>query len=456
MKLGSSETPWWTERDGTDDPIIMPPPSEEWQQKHGWQDGKPPPDPENGRRSGLFEKEDDKDERDANLAQHLTITDEPWDEDGLKPRPWLGPPYMMRRQITLLHGPGGAGKSTLIIVWAIALALGMAFGRLKPKGRCRVLLGNFEEDDEEQTKRISAALRLFGRAPADLKGWLYRVSLGPKAEATMFELDQNGQVRGTECWQALEYASEKYRPDAVALDPFVAINAVPENNNQLMRRVMTMMKIGLAQRFDCAVLLAHHDNKSGDDSEDSDQSNARGGGDIVNAVRFELAVKKMSAGQADAMGVHLDKRGYYFRVGSAASKMNYVEPQDSEWFERLTRVIAGEKAVFCLPWKPPTGKLDDAMAASLVATIGKGTSNGPYSPQLGKGSRSLSLVLSALGIAAPTAQRRALEELKARHGVEQSPWNPPGKGADTRQGLRTAARLPSNWRWQDAEDDADA
>jgi hypothetical protein len=78
------------------------------------------------------------------LASYLTITDEAWDENALPPRPWIAPPYLMRRQIALLHGPGGGGKSQLLIAWAIALALGVAFGRLKPKQRCRVLLTNFE------------------------------------------------------------------------------------------------------------------------------------------------------------------------------------------------------------------------------------------------------------------------------------------------------------------------
>jgi RecA-family ATPase len=172
----------------------------------------------------------------AALTSYLTISDNPWDEDGLPPRPWLAMPHMMRGHITLLHGPGSAGKSMLVIIWSIALALGKPFGRLKPKQRCRVLLTNFEDDAEEQMRRISAALRYFNATPADLKGWLYRVSIGPNGDATMFELDENGQVQGTPCWKALEHACEMIKPDAVALDPLVAINAVPEKDNQLAPR----------------------------------------------------------------------------------------------------------------------------------------------------------------------------------------------------------------------------
>ena len=386
------------------------------------------------------------------LASYLTISDEPWDEDALPPPPWLAPPYLMRQEITLLHGLGAAGKSMLIIIWAIALALGRRFGRLEPAQRLRVILTNFEEKAAEQMRRISAALRFFGATPADLQGWLYRVSLGPKGDVTMFELDDNG-VHTTACWRALETVCEQIKPDAVALDPFIAINAVPENDNQLMRRVMTVMKLGLAQRFDCALLLAHHDAKGAGENEDSDQGNARGAGDIVFAARFELAVRKMTAAQAKQMGIETARRGFYFRVGSAASKINYAEPQDSEWFERLSVLVARAPAVYCIPWQPKGGKLTAEMADTLLAAIREGTDTGPYSPQLGDGARSLGPIFDGLGIKGSRPQRAALQELKDTHGVVEAAWKIPNMGDRTRKGLRTAGGFPDNYKWQDREDE---
>jgi hypothetical protein len=382
------------------------------------------------------------------LASYLTISDEPWSEDALLPRPWLAPPLLMRGHITLLHGPGSAGKSMLIIARAIALALGKPFGRLKPKQRCRMLLANFEDDDNEQRKRISAALRFFGATPADLKGWLHRVSLGPKGDATMFALDDNGQAVSTPCWHVLERACEMIRPDAVALDPFVAINAVPEGNNQLMRRVMTMMRNGLAQRFDCAVALAHHDNKSGSDDEDADQTNARGAGDIVNAVRFEEAVKKMTAQQAEGWGIELARRGYFFRAGSIASKRNYTAPEEGEWFERYEVVIAREAVVYCVPWEPPSARLDDDQTARIVAAVEKGTRLGPYSTQLTNTDRSLAPVLAANGITKPHLQRRALKGLINAGQISKAKWRPSGFGDNkTLIGLRAASGQPYAVDW---------
>jgi len=91
----------------------------------------------------------------------FTVTDEPWDPHALPPRPWLAPPYFMRGEVVLLHGPGGAGKSQLTICWAVAMALGQPFGRLQSRQRCRVLLAGFEESPRavEPAVRRAAVLQ---------------------------------------------------------------------------------------------------------------------------------------------------------------------------------------------------------------------------------------------------------------------------------------------------------
>ena len=241
-------------------------------------------------------------------------------------------------------------------------------------------------------------------------------------------------------------------------DPLV-VNTVPENDNQLIRRVMTVLKIGLAQQFGCALVVAHHDVKSGGDDEDSDQSNARGAGDLVNAVRFELAVKKMSLNLAGDMNIPAAKRGWHFRVGSAASKMNYFEPQDAEWMQRLSLPIGigGQQTVYCTPWDPPPDVLDEEQNAALIREIAAGSKFGPYSPQLGRhNDRSLALVLKSLGIVTREAQRRVLRRLRDSDEVVVAKFKRPGHGSNIRAGLRTAAGEPRNYEWQDeAETDGE-
>jgi hypothetical protein len=244
------------------------------------------------------------------------------------------------------------------------------------------------------------------------------------------------------------FACEQIRPDAVFLDPLVAINAVKEADNQLMRRVMVTLRAGIAQHFNCAVAVLHHDNKSGDDSEGADQTNVRGGGDIVNAVRFELAVKKLSLDQANQMGVQPDRRGYYFRLGSAASKLNYSAPDDSEWFERFAMVINGEEVVRCIPWQPPTSKLSPELTSAIVAAVEKGATSGPYSPQLGNTDRSLAPILTALGIATPMAQSKTIREMLRLGRIVKARWKV-NAGTRYRSGLRSTEGLPYNYEWQE-------
>jgi hypothetical protein len=288
------------------------------------------------------------------LGDILRITDDAWDPHQLPPRPWLAPPYILAKHITLMHGPGGVGKSQLVDAWACALALGQPYGRLRPVKRCRVLLANFEDDEDEQLLRLSAALKCFkgNPTPADLEGYLYRVTLAEDADATMFELDRDGAVRATRTFEALDMWCREIRPDVAALDTLVSINAVPEDNNTLMRRVMAGLR-RLNRACDMALMLTHHDRKAGGEDEDSDQSNARGAGDIINAARFELAVKKMTAGEASRFSLDPKDRTSYFRLGSPASKLNYVAADEAEWFERVSHVVSGQVVGTCIPWDPP-------------------------------------------------------------------------------------------------------
>jgi hypothetical protein len=376
----------------------------------------------------------------------LVVSDKPWDPAKLPPRPWLAPPYIMRGEIMLLHGLGAAGKSQLIICWSVALALGRKFGRLKPSRRYRVALLGFEDNMIEQMKRISVALRFFHATEAELEGHLFRVKLGPlSAGATMFELDPRGAVKTTDTADALLRICEHYKPDVVALDPFVAINAVPESDNQLMRRVMTMLKLGLAEQFKLGIILVHHDSKAAGDSEEGESLNARGAGDIVNAARMEGAVKRMTKAEAERFGIEEGERGRYFRLGSMESKRSYTEPERAEWFQRKAELLNSEQVVRCEPWLPPTEGVTPQQEADLLAEIAKGTGVGPYSPRLDESIRSLAPILVKLGLQTQAIQRSVMRSLFKSGAIVKASWH--DQLRRPRQGIRTQDGEPSGWRW---------
>jgi hypothetical protein len=444
------------------DDFDVPPPSEDYQEAHGWRDGKPSPETErakakpNGKYHGPEPEGADKDE--VQLDQIFEWSEDAWDIAAIPRRPWVAPPYLMRRQITLLHGPGGASKSLITVYWAIALVLGRPFGRLDPIGPKRVLLANFEDDEDEQKRRISAALDYFGATPADLAGKLRRVYLGKKSDATMFTLSLLGQVTTTTPWEAFLWHCKTFRPDVVSLDPFIAVNAAGESNNEAMRRVMTIFRTSMLMPFECAFLLAHHDVKGSDDDTASETASARGAGDITNAVRFELAVRRMTSSQAESFGIEPDKRTPFFRLGSEDSKRNYAAPAAAEWFERDERDINEEMVVICRPWEPPDGRLDPDQAAAIEADIAKGWSNGketmPWSPLLGDNTRSVAALLERHGLITRATQRQALRQLMRKHGVTKAPFRRPGHGTNERNGLRTANGDPHNFEWKDQDMEA--
>jgi hypothetical protein len=306
--------------------------------------------------------------------QVFIATTESWSLADLRPRAWVAPPYLMKGEINLVHGLGGAGKSQVVISWCVALALGRQYGRLKPTRRHRVLLFGLEQSRDEQEKRLSAALIYFEASERDLENFLFRVYQVPERTEldkagnpvivtnteTMFELNEWGSVDTTVTWEAFQGAVAYYQPDIVVVDPFVAINAVPENLAHLMRRVFTLFKLHARRElYAYCLILVHHDTKGGDNSDDGDALRVRGSTDIVNSVTMEEAVRTLDKIQAQKWEIPEDRRGWYFRLGSVASKRNLTAPEEGEWFERISekleigRKSVVEEVVRCIPWTPP-------------------------------------------------------------------------------------------------------
>ena len=111
----------------------------------------------------------------------IWVDDQAWDGDAIPPRDWLARGYLLRQSVTVVIGPGGVSKSTLMAAYAVALALGYPLHGMKPTGRYRTMIYNVEDDRLEQQRRLSAILTSIGRTPADIAGWLARV--GQRASA---------------------------------------------------------------------------------------------------------------------------------------------------------------------------------------------------------------------------------------------------------------------------------
>jgi len=70
-------------------------------------------------------------------------------------------------------------KSSLILAWAVAIALDKPHGDFRPTAPGKCIIYNVEDDKIEQRRQLSTMLRQFEALPRDISGKVIRV--GPRA-----------------------------------------------------------------------------------------------------------------------------------------------------------------------------------------------------------------------------------------------------------------------------------
>lgn len=367
-----------------------------------------------------------------------------WDEAAIPARPWIARGYLLRGSVTVAAGMGSAGKSSLMVGWAVAAALGAELGRFAPEQPCRVLTYNVEDDDDEQRRRFSAALRGFGRLPRDLRGRVHRC--GPRDVGTLIERDpQTGKTSLTEAWVELEKLAAQVKPDVVMLDPLVELHTAEENDNTALRQVIALLR-AFAVRHGCAVVLIHHTRKG---AAAGDMDAIRGAGSIVGAARVALTVSPMTEDEAAQLNVAPDLRRSFFRLDSA--KSNYAPAGEAAWHELVEHELDnGDLVAAAVPWAPRHGQerrregaAPEAMALVLAAAE-RGTAQGPYSPRLSPSQpRSIAALMIRHGIKRPVDQKAALQSMLSQ-GWEVQEFRDAHR--IRRDGLRAPNRAPkANW-----------
>jgi RecA-family ATPase len=301
--------------------------------------------------------------------QALWVEEDAWQEEDIPCRPWIAPGYLIRNAVSALSGQGSGGKSSLVVAWSIALALGEPVGEFRPNKPCTVLNYNVEDDQFEQRRRYSAALAAAGRKMSDIAGRIIRC--GPHSVGTLFERDaQTGRIQPTAAMDALEELCMVREVDVLICDPLAELHNVEENDNTAMRSVVAAFR-GLAQRLGIAVLVLHHDRKGNNAPGDMDR--LRGASSITGAVRVLMTLTSMSPEEADRFGVQPEHRRRHFRIDGA--KSNYAEAQEAEWWQLAGyRIANGEEIAACRPWSPPStfDGLSMAACVSILTEIQNG------------------------------------------------------------------------------------
>lgn len=157
-----------------------------------------------------------------------------FDESKLPPRAFLYGMHYQRGQCTCSVSQDGAGKSTVGIAEATALATCRNILGEEPAERCRVWLHNADDDAREIHRRIAACCRLHSIPMAELEGWLFVTG---KDDFSIRVAAGNGQL--TIDHTAIASISEtivENEIDVVIFDPLVTLHGVGENDNVRMSR----------------------------------------------------------------------------------------------------------------------------------------------------------------------------------------------------------------------------
>lgn len=312
----------------------------------------------------------------AERARPITATAFEWvDPASMPPREWLYGKHLIRRFVSSTVAPGGVGKSSLLLVEALAMATGRPLLGEKPAGQLRVWVWSGEDPLEESQRRVLAACIEHGITPADFAGRLF-VDSGRDMPLVMAKSTKNGVEINAPAGRQIEREIKARGIDVLVVDPFVSSHACDENDNAAINAVVCQWK-DIADRTGCAVELVHHVKKPGSASGSTTVDDGRGASAMLAAVRSARVLNRMSPQEAEEFGV--TDRENYVRVDNG--KANLAPRGAAKWRRIVTVQLGngpdgfGDSVGVVSEWKPPsvfdgltahdTRRVQEAISAGL-------------------------------------------------------------------------------------------
>ena len=295
-------------------------------------------------------------------------------------REWVYKPNYIRQFIGLTTATGGAGKSSLILVEMIAMAIGKALLGIEPAQGLRTWYWNGEDPQEELQRRVQAVLKHYEVTANEIDG---RFFLDSGRDLPIKIADtRNGAARiAVPVAKQLIEAIQDLKIDVLAIDPFVSSHSVSENDNGAIEMVAKQWA-DIADKTNCAIQISHHTRKTGGDSASIEDS--RGASSLNYAARTRRSINTMNAGEAKNAGIEGSARRAYFRADNANSSM--TKPADAlDWYRFVSvdlgngdgPAIRGDEVGVVTSWsyEPLSLSLDEADAGAAIQALSKG---GPW------------------------------------------------------------------------------
>lgn len=275
----------------------------------------------------------------------------------LPPRRWLYDRHLIAGFASLTVSPGGLGKSSMVLVEALAMVTGRALLGAAPPRPLRVWYWNGEDPRDEIERRVAAACAHYGITATDLGDRLHTDS-GRDVPIALATMGKAGVLLARPAVEAMVSAITTGRIDVLVIDPFVTSHAVPENDNGAVNAVVALWR-EIADRTGCAVELVHHAQKAAINAgSEIGMAQSRGASALIDGVRSARYLVAMTAEEARRAGIETH-RGF-FRV--EMGKANLAPLPDQATWRRLVSVDlfngtddypGGDRVGVVVPWEWP-------------------------------------------------------------------------------------------------------
>lgn len=187
--------------------------------------------------------------------------------DAIAPPPrreWAVPDRILKRQVTLLYGDGGIGKSLLSLQLACSTVLSRGWLGCQPEPGPVIYLGA-EDDEDELRLRLHDIAAHYDEPLSELvENGLYASSYAGQ-DMTLARFDDDGDLVRTPLFQALWGRAQILRPIMIILDTLSDIFDGDENNRGQVSAFVGLLR-SLSIAANCAVIVNAHPSQHGSNS----------------------------------------------------------------------------------------------------------------------------------------------------------------------------------------------
>lgn len=280
----------------------------------------------------------------------------------IPPRQWVYGRVYMRGVYSLLVASGGSGKSALTMVDTLAIATGRELipGQRVVGGPKTVWYHNGEDSQDEQLRRLAAAMQHYGITHADLGGRLILTS-GHDHPIKLGGMGPNGPELTPGAGEWIVETAHSLGVDVLILDPLGAVHGLPENSNEAMNLLAGGLS-RIAIDANIAIGLVHHVSQAAAGNMRASGANAaRGATALVDRSRNTRQISRPDEKEAPSMGIKSDERWRYLAISNG--KANNARLADAHWVKLVSVSLgngtpdypAGDEVQTVESWTPPKG-----------------------------------------------------------------------------------------------------